>query len=64
MDIKMALLEAQRLGLDAPRSVSAFAREVLAQELSALRVRIDQAGQAAQAGQAQSKPADREKKTS
>lgn len=45
MDIKMALLEAQRLGLDAPRSVSAFAREVLAKELSALRVRIEQSAQ-------------------
>lgn len=59
MDIKMALLEAQRLGVDAPRSVSAFAREVLAKELSVLRDRIDQRAQ-----RGSKNDGDGEKKTS
>lgn len=42
-DVKMALLEAKRLGLDAPRSVSALMTEALTRELATLRQKIEKA---------------------
>ena len=42
-DVKMAVLQAEQLGLECPRNVSAFVNDALAKELRSLRERIDKA---------------------
>ena len=42
-DVKLALLEAEQAGLEAPRNVSQFATEAMREELRRLRERIESA---------------------